>query len=281
VIDLVIIIVNYNTRADLDRCLRSLHAARPVVRHQIVVVDNGSTDGSPELVRQSWPDVRLIEAGGNRGFARANNLAIRATESDLVLLLNSDTVVPAGAIDCLVEELRAHPGAAAIGPRIVDGQDRAELSFGVATGPWADFQQKVVRRLAGLGVRVAQSWIERQTRRPREVAWVTGACLLVRRTDAEAVGLLDERYFMYCEDMDFCTALRAHGRQIRFSPAAEIVHYRGRSTATQPATAESAYRQSQIVFYEKHHPGWLPWLQAYRRLHRKPPGGSADKRVDG
>jgi GT2 family glycosyltransferase len=105
--------------------------------------------------------------------------------------------------------------------------------------------------------------------------------LLVRRTDAEAVGLLDERYFMYCEDVDFCTALRARGRQIRFSPAAEIVHYRGRSAATTPATAEAAYRQSQISFYAKHHPGWLPWLTLYLRLQGKLPVASADNKGDG
>jgi GT2 family glycosyltransferase len=276
--DLTIIIVNHNTRSDLDRCLRSLHDAPPRVPHQIVVVDNGSTDGSAELVRRSWPAVRLIEAGGNQGFARANNLAIRATTSDLVLLLNSDTVVPSGAIDRLVDELRADPATAAIGPRIVDGHARAELSFGNATGPWPDLQQKIARRLAARGVGSAQNWIDRETRQPKRVAWVTGACLLVRRADAESAGLLDERYFMYCEDMDFCTALRARGRQVRFSPSAEIVHFRGRSAATAPATAATAYRSSQVLFYQKHHPRWLPWLKMYLRFQSQLPPESADKK---
>jgi len=278
VIDLVIIIVNHNTRSDLDRCLRSLHDTRPAVSHDIFVVDNGSTDDSVTLVRTEWPGVRLIEAGSNQGFARANNLAIRATRSDLILLLNSDTVVPAGAIDRLVDDLRAHPEAAAIGPRIVDGHARAELSFGTATGPWADLQQKIARRFAARGTGVAQRWIDRQSRKPKRVAWVTGACLLVRRADAEAVGLLDERYFMYCEDMDFCAALGARGRQIRFFPEAEIVHFRGRSAATTPATAAAAYRESQVIFYEKHHPAWLPWLKTYLRLLGKLPVESADKK---
>jgi N-acetylglucosaminyl-diphospho-decaprenol L-rhamnosyltransferase len=276
--DLIIIIVNHNTRSDLDRCLRSLHEAPPHVPHQIVVVDNGSTDGSAELVRRSWPAVRLIEAGGNQGFARANNLAIRATTSDLVLLLNSDTIVPPGAIDRLVDELRTDPATAAIGPRIVDGQARAELSFGSATGPWPDLQQKIARRLAARGVGSALSWIDRETRQPKRVAWVTGACLLVRRADAESAGLLDERYFMYCEDMDFCTALRARGRHVRFSPSAEIVHFRGRSAAATPATAAAAYRNSQVLFYQKHHPRWLPWLKMYLRFQGKLPAESADKK---
>jgi hypothetical protein len=279
-IDLTIIIVNHNTRNDLDRCLRSLHDAPPSTVYEIAVVDNGSTDGSADFVRKSWPGVRLMEAGGNLGFSRANNLAIRATSSNLVLLLNSDTVVQPGALDRLVNDLKAHPEAAANGPRIVDGNARAELSFGTSTGPLADLQQKVMRRLAANNESVAQNWIDRQSRRAQSVAWVTGACLLVRRADAEAVGLLDERYFMYCEDMDFCAALRLKGRQIRFCPAAEIVHFRGRSVATTPTTAATAYRESQLVFYEKNHPAWLPWLKTYLRLRGKLPVPSADKKGD-
>ena len=102
-----IIIVSYNTRAHLEACLRSLHDPAPQVAHEVTVVDNASTDGSVEAVRSRWHEVRLIEAGENIGYARANNLAIRQTTRDLVLLLNSDTVVPAGAVDRLVDLLDA------------------------------------------------------------------------------------------------------------------------------------------------------------------------------
>jgi GT2 family glycosyltransferase len=112
------------------------------------------------------------------------------------------------------------------------------------------------------------------TRRERDVDWVSGACLLVRRTDAEAVGLMDERYFMYAEDVDFCAAVRARGRRVLFSPAAEVVHLRGRSRATASTAAEQAYRRSQIAFYEKHHPGWVPWLRWYLKMK----GGLPDNR---
>jgi hypothetical protein len=269
VTDLAIIIVSHNTRGELKHCLRSLHDNAPDVSHEIVVVDNASTDGSAELVRREWPDVHLIEAGNNVGFARANNLGIRATDSGLVLLLNSDTVVPAGTVDRLVAELETHPDTAAVGPRIVDGSHRAELSFGAMMGPWTELRQKAMRRLAERAVGAAVRWIDRETRRPQVVDWITGACLLVRRADAEAVGLLDERYFMYCEDVDFCAALRARGRRVRFLPTAEITHYRGRSAATSPAVTEAAYRRSQIAFYAKHHPRWLPWLKVYLRLRGK------------
>ena len=95
---------------------------------------------------------------------------------------------------------------------------------------------------------------------------MSGACLLVRRGDAEAVGLLDERYFMYTEDVDFCAAIRARGRRVLFAPAVEVVHLRGRSVASAPAATREAYRRSQIAFYEKHHPAWSPLLKLYLRV---------------
>ena len=172
---------------------------------------------------------------------------------------------------------RSRTDTAAIGPRIVDGLEHAELSFGSMREPWSDIWQKGVRRLGERDVRVVVRWIDRTTRRARIVDWITGACLLVKREDAEAVGLLDERYFMYLEDVDFCAALRARGRRIRFSPTVEITHYRGRSAATAPAATEAAYRQSQMYFYAKHRPAWLPWLKVYLRLRGKLPVGPTDK----
>src|SRR5579864_3639151 len=106
--ELSIIIVSYNARVDLERCLESLHTPAPEVSHEIIVVDNQSTDESPEAVRR-WPDVRVLDAGANLGFARANNLGIRASSGTILLLLNSDTVVPPGAVDRLVAELERDP----------------------------------------------------------------------------------------------------------------------------------------------------------------------------
>ncbi|HZW72206.1 MAG TPA: glycosyltransferase, partial [Caldimonas sp.] len=126
---LSIIIVSFNARADLERCLASLHDAPPHMPHEILVVDNASTDGSAGAARR-WPDVRVIENRANVGFSAANNAGIRASRGDLLLLLNSDTVAPAGAIDTLVAELAAESDAAVAGPRLVDDQGRPELSFG-------------------------------------------------------------------------------------------------------------------------------------------------------
>ena len=264
-VDLSIVIVSYNAERDLDRCLASLHEAPPIVRHEIIVVDNRSPDRSVEAARR-WPAVRVIENDANVGFAAANNIGIRASAGGFLLLLNSDTLVPSGAIDGLLGELQRHPDAAVVGPRLVDGSGRAELSFGRMLSPLAEWRQRRLVRGAERGDGAARREIAAAAREPGWPDWVSGACLLVRREDAEAVGLLDERYFMYTEDVDFCAAIRARGRRVRFTPAVEVVHLRGRSAASAPAATRAAYRRSHLAFYEKHHPALAPLLRLYRRL---------------
>lgn len=258
---LSIVIVSYNARADLERCLNSIVAAPPAVDHEIIVVDNASSDDTVAALRARWIGVKLIDAGRNAGFAAANNIGIRQSFGELVLLLNPDTIVPPGAIDALVAVLDRRPDVAIAGPRLVDGDARAELSFGVMISPLGEVRQKLR----------ARGNVERLTARTREVDWVSGACLLVRRADAEAVGLIDERYFMYAEDVDFCAAVRARGRTVLFTPEAQVVHLRGRSRRTAPGPTERAYRHSQIAFYEKHHPAWAPILRLYLRLRGRLP----------
>jgi N-acetylglucosaminyl-diphospho-decaprenol L-rhamnosyltransferase len=266
-IDLSIIIVSYNARADLMRCLESLAAAPPRASHEIIVVDNASTDGSAESAGR-LAAIRVMDAGANVGFARANNIGIRASRGANLLLLNSDTIVPPGTIDALLEELRRRPDVAVVGPRLVDGEGRAELSFGRMIGPFNELRQKrLVRGHARRDSKTSQA-VEALTRRERYPDWVTAACLLVRRADAEAVGLFDERYFMYTEDVDFCAAIRARGRRIFFTPKVQIVHLRGRSAAAAPIATRSAYHRSRLAFYEKHHPMWAPLLRLYLRARR-------------
>ena len=269
--DLVILIVSYNTRSHLEACLRSLRTPPPHVSHEIVVVDNGSTDGTVEAVRAGWPDVRVVQSGANVGYARANNQGIRATASDLVLLLNSDTVVPTGAVDGLVEQLRTHPQVAVVGPRLVDADGRLELSCGRMIGPVNELWQKLRRRILARNIPMLASWIARAATRPAFPDWVSGACLLVRRSDAEAAGLLDERFFLYGEDVDFCAAIRRGGRRVLFTPAVEVVHLRGRSRTHAPVASQAAYRRSHLAFYEKHHPAWAAALRVYLRLRGQLP----------
>jgi GT2 family glycosyltransferase len=266
-----IVIVTFNVREDLARCLDSLTSRSSAAVHEIVVVDNASTDGSAAAVRQRWPAVRVVALPRNAGFAAANNAGIRAASSGarFVLLLNPDTVVPQGAVDRLIARLEAVPEAAVAGPRLVNAEGLPELSFGPMVGPAGAARQKMIVGLHERGVSWARALVARLTARERFVAWVSGACLLVRRADADAVGWLDERYFMYLEDVDFCAAIRARGRRVLFTPAAEIVHLRGRSRAKAPAAVEAAYRRAQLAFYEKHHPGWAPMLRLYLRARGK------------
>jgi GT2 family glycosyltransferase len=267
---LSIIIVSFNARAHLVNCLESLRAAPPATSHGIVVVDNASTDGSADAAR-AFPSVRVIAMERNAGFAAANNAGIRAAAGDLILLLNNDTIVPPGAIDRLVDRLMTDTTIGVAGPRLVDADGRAELSFGRMISPFNEARQKMIGRLYDARVGPLVRRVERETRREQFVDWVSGACLLARRSAAESAGLLDERFFLYTEDVDFCHAVRAHGYRVLFTPSAEIVHLRGRSRATAPQAANAAYRRSQIAFYEKHHPRWLPLLKAYVRLRGQDP----------
>jgi len=263
---LSIVIVNFNGRAHLEACLASLTATPPAVPHDIIVVDNASSDDSVATVRHFFPQVEIIAQERNAGFAAANNAGIRATPGDLVLLLNNDTIVPPGSIDALVKALLAHPDAAVAGPRIIDANGTPELSFGRMISPFIEVRQKLLMALHERQVPAVSRWVDRETRREQYVDWVTGACLLVHRKDAEEAGLLDERFFIYTEDVDFCAAIRALGRRVLFTPAADVVHLRGRARVAAPEAISAAYRRSHVAFYEKHHPRWARALRLYLRL---------------
>jgi len=250
--DLSIVIVSFNARADLERCLQALRDAPPARSHELIVVDNASSDGSADAARRQG--VRVIDTGANLGFARGTNIGIRASSGANLLLLNSDTIVPAGAIDRLLDVFDLHPDVAVAGPRLVDAGGRAELSFGRMVGPLNELRQKHA------------TGVDSATRQEQFPDWVSGACLLVRRSDAEAAGLLDERYFMYLEDVDFCATIRARGRRVMFVPGVEVVHLRGQSVKAAAGGTARAYRRSQLAFYAKHHPGWVPLLRLYLLL---------------
>ncbi len=269
---LAVIIVSFNVREDLAACLESLFAHPPAVPHEIVVVDNASSDDSVAMVRSRFPQVKVVALAENRGFAAANNVGIRETapgNSRWVLLLNSDAIVPEGALDRLVGRAEAVLGVGIAGPRLVDAQGRPELSFGPMPGPINEARQKRLGTAAARGAAWAVREVERRTSVEHFPDWVTGACLLVRRADAVEAGLLDERYFMYLEDADFCAAVRRLGRRVLFTPVATVTHLRGRSRAKSPHLVEAGYRRSQLAFYRKHHPYWTWLLQLYRGVRSR------------
>ena len=262
-----VIIVSCQTRDVLLDCLASIAAHPPSSSrpHHVFVVDNASTDGSVAAVQAKFPSVQTMALERNVGFGAANNAAARTGDSPLVLFLNSDTLVGAGAIDSLVDRLEA-TGAAAAGPRLNDGAGRPEVSFGPMLSPLAEFAQRLRTRAAASGNPIVRGYVDRLVARERVVDWVSGACLLVRRDAGSAAGWFDERYFLYEEDVDFCAALRARGGRILFTPRAEIVHLRGRSRRAAGAPADAAYDASHLAFYEKHAPGWLPALRWWLKM---------------
>jgi GT2 family glycosyltransferase len=265
VTSLAVVIVSFNAETDLAACLASLHAAPPAIAHEIVVVDNASGDRSVEVAR-AVPGVTVIPLDHNVGFAAGNNVGIRATESELILLLNSDTIVPAGAVDALVGRLQPDPAIGVAGPRLVDADGRPELSFGRMITPHVERRRKVLLRQIERDADDTRHWLRKETSQEHFVDWVSGACLLVRRRDAEAAGLLDERFFLYTEDVDFCHSIRKLDRKVLFTPVATVTHLRGRSRASQPEASQRAYRQSHVAFYQKHYPMWVPVLKLYLRL---------------
>lgn len=260
-----IIIVNHNTHDELMACLASLHDAWPKNVREVVVVDNASTDSSLASVRERFPRVRAVSLDTNLGFGAANNVGIRQSAAEWVLLLNSDTVVPRGAIDTLFDRVVA-TGAVAGGPKLIDGDGRPEISFGPMLSPAAEAAQRFRVRLAARRGSLSRWYVERHVSRERSVDWVSGACLLVNRDRALAAGGFDERYFMYEEDVDLCAALRSRGGSILFTPSAHVVHLRGRAIRKLPlASTPSHYDRSHVAFYDKHLPGWAPWLRRWLR----------------
>ncbi len=247
--DLAIVIVNWNTRQLLAECLNSLYAHPPACPFEVWVVDNASTDGSVDMVRQAFPEVHLVANAENLGFARANNQGIAASTGEYVLLLNSDTVTPPGALAALVGFLEEHPEAGAAGPRLLrpDGTPQP-FSFGGDPAPGyllARGFNRLVRH------RYLHEWA---TDEIGAYDWVSGACMLVRRKAIEQVGGLDEKIFVYFEDADWCLRMRRAGWRVYYDPQVSVTHIGGQSVRQNPA-AQNAYQDSLRYFYGKHYGG--------------------------
>jgi N-acetylglucosaminyl-diphospho-decaprenol L-rhamnosyltransferase len=265
---LAIIIVTFNSVEEIDGCLQSIVGHTDPFPTTITVVDNASQDGTAEHVRRRWPSVAVIDSGGNLGFARANNIGMRATQSDYVLLINPDTVAPPGAIQTLVRGLASHPEAAIAGARLLSDRGFPELSWGAAITPWNETKQMIFSRLYLRKIRRIVRKMDRLSRQAREVDWVSGAAMVIRRGDLEAVGGLDERYFMYNEDVDLCVEMRKRGRTTLYIAGAELLHYRGKSAEKNPEL-ERLRQLSHVAYYEKHLPRWAPLLRVYLRVTGK------------
>jgi N-acetylglucosaminyl-diphospho-decaprenol L-rhamnosyltransferase len=251
-LDLSIIIVNWNTRHLLADCLSSIKATAANLACEVVVVDNGSTDGSQAMLHQWFPSVHLIQNDENVGFARANNQAMTASRGRYMLLLNSDAIAMPGAIQSLLDLARAEPYAGVVGAQLVNRDGSFQASHTSFPTLWQEFLM-----LTGLGRLLHGHWYPshgpEEDRGPQKVDYVEGACMLVRRDAFEAVGGLDESYFMYAEEVDWCCAMRGAGWQVWYQPAAKVVHLGSGSSQNRRPQREADLYRSRVRFFRKHY----------------------------
>ncbi len=256
--DLSVIVVNWNTRDLLSACLTSLFAHPPAGLFEIWVVDNASHDGSAALVRQQFPTVHLIENSANLGFAAANNQAIRASTGRHVLLFNSDALAQPGALSAMLRFLDEHPAVGALGPQLVNRDGSFQASY--ARFPTLLSELSLLTGLARwwLGP-YAPSPRPVPGEQPHAVDWVAGAALLVRRAAIEQVGLMDEGYFLYSEETDWCWRLGRGGFPVWYLPQVQIIHQAGASSQQQSARSYGLLYASKLRFFSQHYGAAATW----------------------
>jgi len=257
--DLSIIIVSWNTRDLLLACLRSVYATIDNLKFEVFVVDNGSSDGSVESVRQAFPAVHLIENRENRGFAGANNQGIQVSVGRYVLLLNSDAELLPNAATSLVRFLDNHPATGIAGGMLLNPDGSFQSSY-------ADFPGLLAETLLLTGL---WRWLrppsypcypEEQSREAREVDWVVGAFLLARREAIDQIGPLDEDYFMYSEEVDWCYRMKRGGWAIAYRPEARVLHAAGGTSRRVPERKRAQIYHSKWLFQKKHRGAWRALL---------------------
>jgi len=287
-LDLAIVIVNYNTCALLRDCLRSVYASQGDLAFDVCVVDNASTDGSADMIRTEFPQVRLIESGHNGGYAYANNLGLRAfgfTDHQArpgdtplrppgapfplpryVLLLNPDTVLPQDALAQMLVLMDARPDAGVVGPKLV----RLDGSLDLACRRSFPTPEISLWRMLGLSKlfprtyrfgRYNMTYLDPD--QLSEVDSVVGAFMWVRREAIQQVGLLDEAFWMYGEDLDWAKRSKDAGWRVWYNPAVTVLHVK-EAASRHSRRARVEFYRAMVTFYRKHYaattPFWLHWL---------------------
>jgi GT2 family glycosyltransferase len=251
-----VMVVSYRCRDLLDACLRSLADERERIDLEAIVVDNDSRDGTEHMVTERHPWVRFIAGGGNLGFPRANNLAMEHATGEHLLFLNPDTVVPPGSLAASVEALEARPEVGMLGCRLVrpDGSLDHACKRGFPTPLSSLYHFTGLSRLRPTSPRFAQytaGHLAPDQEGPVDA--VNGAFMLVRRDAVEAVGPMDETYWLYMEDLDWCYRFWQAGWQVRYWPGAEVVHVKGGSAGIRSWQANRAFHRGMWLFYRKHY----------------------------
>jgi len=250
--DLSIIILNWNTRELLARCLESVYSTVSDPSFEIIVVDNGSTDGSQAMLRDQFPRVHLIQNQENVGFARANNQAVAASQGRYTLLLNSDATLLPNAVQAMLDLAESRPRAGVIGAQLLNADGSFQASHTPFPNLWREFLI-----LSGVGRLIYGRWYPsrgpEEGKGPQPVDYVEGACMLIRREAFDDTGGLDEGYFMYAEEVDLCYAMRERGWQVWYQPAARVIHLGGGSSRNRQTQREADLYRSRVRFFRKHY----------------------------
>src|SRR5690606_7376079 len=252
---LSVVIVNYNVKAFLEQCLRTVFQALEGIDGEVFVVDNQSTDGSTAMVREKFPQVQLVANTENVGFSRANNQAIKMSRGEYVLLLNPDTVVGENVFRQVVDFLDAHPKAGGLGVKMIDGTGRflPESKRGLPTPTVAFFKIMGLSRLfphSRLFGRYHLGHLPENEIAPIEI--LSGACMFLRKRMLDEVGLLDESFFMYGEDIDLSYRITLGGYENWYFPDAPIIHYKGESTKKSSVNYVFVFYNAMVIFARKH-----------------------------
>ncbi len=253
-VDLSVIIVNWNVRDLLRRCLQSIFANLPACRLEIIVVDNASGDGSAEMARTEFPQVRLIANPDNRGFPAANNQGLAVARGRYVLLLNPDTEVLSDALETMVAFADTHPDVGVVGPQLLNPDGTVQSSRRrFPTLATALFESTWLQPYAPRRLLERYYVLDRPDDQVQDVDWVTGAALMARREAVEQVGPLDEGFFMYCEELDWCRRFREAGWRVVYLPTARIVHHVGKSSEQVLPARHIHFQTSKVRYFRKYH----------------------------
>jgi GT2 family glycosyltransferase len=255
-IDLSVCIVTFKACAFLKDCLRSLYEHTHGLALEVIVVDNGSKDGVVEMIQEAFPEVRLIENEGNAGYTRPMNQSLQASRGRFLLQLNPDTLILPGSLERLVDFLEKNPGVGVCGPKVLNrdgtlqkscrrGEPRPLAVIGYFTG-----LSKLFPGSKRFGEYLMSYMDEDET---HAVAGLSGSCMLIRRDVIDQIGYLDERFFAYQEDADFCFRARQAGWQVYYVPAAQIVHFGGQGgSRVTPYRSIVEWHKSYYQYYRKH-----------------------------
>ena len=262
--ELSVIIVSYNAKTYLENCLHSLYEHTKLRPLEVIVVDNASTDGSVAMLERRFPEVKTISSLDNIGFSGANNRAMREATGEFYLLLNSDAVVTPGAVDTMLRIIREKPDVGTLGPLLRNEDGSVQISYGRMIDLHTEAMQRFLTRGNTRGNALVRRFIERRSKKEAYPDWVSGACMMLRAEAVKQVGLFDDRFFMYSEEVDLCERIRREGYRVFYTPEAEVVHVGGKSTEANPEKAAFEYRRSQLYFYSKHYGrGKVLLLKAY------------------